>query len=95
VIAEFRMEEFYVQGDGKNSPLVREVSEFWVDQHTRVAANDTRRLVFVERYLGDRCEAWISVVEFDGAREFESGRWNAKKLLSIDFKEDPMPECRL
>lgn len=89
------MEEYYVQGNGKNSPLVREVSEFWVDQHTRVAANDTRRLVFVERYLGDRCEAWISVVEFDEDKEVETGRWNAKKLLSIDFKSDPMPESRL
>jgi hypothetical protein len=94
VVTEFCAEKYYLTGS-KPSLLVREVDEIWTDEHSLVRADDGRRLVFVERYLGDRVEAWVSVVEFDEDKEVETMRWNAKLLQSISFKSDPMPESHL
>lgn len=91
MITEFRPEKYFLTGDSSQKPIVREVSEIWVNEHEMLAANDSRRLVFVERYLGDRTEAWVSVVEFDEDVEVESMRWNAKHLVSIQFKGEPSP----
>lgn len=94
MVTEFCAEKYYLTGS-KPSILVREVAEIWTDEHSLVRADGTRRLVFVERYLGDRTEAWVSVIEFDEDKEIETMRWNAKLLQSISFKSEPMPESRL
>ena len=97
MVTEFSVDRYFLTGGSHQQPIVRDVSEIWVNENECVSANDSRRLVFVERNLGDRTEAWISVVTFDeklGA-EVESVRWNAKHLASIEFKPGTVPGCRL
>ena len=94
MVTEFCAEKYYLTGS-KPSILVREVDEIWTDEHSLVRADENRRLVFVERYLGDRTEAWVSVVEFDEDKEVETMRWNVKLLQSVSFKSGSMPDCRL
>lgn len=94
MVAEFSAERYFLTGDSRQNPIVREVREVWLNEHEVCQSGNERRLVFVERYLGDRVEAWVSVVEFDGETERETRRYNAKHMYSIEFDE-PMPEGRL
>lgn len=84
---EFSIEAYYQTGNSDQDPIAREVDEMWINESEMISANDSRRLVFVERYLGDRVEAWISVMEqgADGAVK-ETARWNASRLMSISFQ---------
>ena len=94
MITEFNPNKCYLFGSTKDNPLVREVLAFGTSETEQVSRNGSSRLVFVERYLGDRIEAWVSVVMFDGEKEYEAARHNAKMLHWIEFDCD-LPECRL
>lgn len=89
MVTGFSVEANFLTGESKQEPVVREVDEIWINESEMIGASDGRRLVFVERYLGDRVEAWVSVMSLgdDGVTVEESARWNASRLMSISFKQ--------
>lgn len=82
---ETTLRRYYVS-TGSSVTIIRDVDSFWFDECSAVLGNESTRLVFIERNLGDRVEAWISVLETKDGKEIEKARWNASKLQEIRFK---------
>lgn len=85
---EFSVMDYFLTGDSREQPIVREVDEAWINENEVLSACGSRRIVFVERNLGDRTEAWVSILDTNVVTGLvvEVARWNVKHLLSVSFK---------